>query len=55
MLPEDRIRNIAHRYIEPLKNVTHEERRMILENAIREALMEDYRRRHYPEPNAGCL
>lgn len=55
MLPEERIRAIAHRYIDPLKNVTNEERRMILENAIREALMEDHRRRHHCAPNGGCL
>lgn len=55
MLPEDRIRNIAHRYVDVIKNSTFDERKIILENAIREALMEDHRRRNQPEPNAGCL
>ena len=55
MLPEDRIRAIALRYVDPIKNCTYDERKLVLENVIREALMEDHRRRHQPLPNAGCL
>lgn len=57
MLPEQTIRTIAHRYLDPIKNATFEERRLIVENAIREALIADqaYRREQSIPPNAGCL
>ncbi|MNE36371.1 hypothetical protein D3C80_1301790 [compost metagenome] len=55
MLSEELIRDIATRYIAPIKTGTFDERRLMIENAIREALMEDYRQRHQPAPNAGCL
>jgi hypothetical protein len=57
MLPEQTIRSIAQRYVEPLKNLTAEERRFVIENALREVLIADQhlRQTNSIPPNAGCL
>ena len=56
MLSETAIRAIAQRYIEPLRNSNPDERRLILENAIREALIADqHLRENYVPVNGGCL
>lgn len=57
MLDESRVRAIAQRYVDPLRNADcADDRRFMIENAIREALMEYHQKRQYhPEPNAGCL
>lgn len=56
MLDESRVRAIAQRYIDPLRHADcADDRRFMLENAIREALMEDHHKRHQQMPNAGCL
>jgi len=57
MLPEQTIRAIASRYIEPIRQTNADERKLILENVIREALIADqaYRREQSIPPNAGCL
>lgn len=54
MINEQEIRSIANRCNNHIKaTTTSDERRMIIENAIREAVMSD---RAEPElPNAGCL
>lgn len=53
MITEVQIRNIAARAATGAKNAAYDERQLIIENAIREALMHD--RKVEPEPNAGCL
>lgn len=55
MLSENEIRSIAQRYIEPLRNTSPDERRLILENALREALIADQHRREPVLLNGGCL
>lgn len=55
MLDESRVRAIAQRYVDPLRNAScNDDRRFMIENAIREALMEDHHK-HHQQPNAGCL
>jgi hypothetical protein len=54
MLSEQKIREIAQRHFIPLRDVDQASARMLLiENVIREALIENDRPK--PVPNAGCL
>lgn len=53
MITEAQIRNIATRATHASKSSNFDERQHIIENAIREAILQD--RAPTPEPNAGCL
>lgn len=53
MITEAQIRTIAARAANATKSVAFDERSLIIENAIREAIMHD--RAQPEEPNAGCL
>lgn len=55
MLSESEIRNIASRCSCALAHASSTERPLMVENAIREALLMLYRKQSQPEPNAGCL
>lgn len=55
MLSEEEIRSIAGRCSSALINANSTERALIVENAIREAIMKSSRRFPPIEPNAGCL
>lgn len=53
MITENELRAIAYRAAQATHDVTISERTLIIENAIREAVMQD--RAVKLEPNAGCL
>lgn len=53
MLTESDIRTIAARANSAIPNANSNERQMIIENAIREAILKS--QRQCLEPNAGCL